>query len=364
MVEMKTVNLGEIISFKNGKKRPSEEGHIPVYGGNGILGYTSANNYNNCIAIGRVGAYCGSVYYEPQKCWISDNAIAALPNEDIDIYYAYYLLKSLNLNHRHIGTSQPLLTQEILNKIECRITSNRVQKKISNILRLVDSKITTNGAINRNLQEMMCAVYEQRFSSLDKVRTLEEYPVRIYSGGTPSTAKKEYWNGNIPWLASGETAQSFVIETEKHITQEGVDNSSTKWANKYDVVTASAGQGHTRGQTSMLLLDTCVNQSVIVTHAEKQYMPFIYCNIYGRYEELRVLSDGTSTRGSLTTKIMAKLSMPDVAEQDIIEFADFAWPIIDKIEKSQREICRLTMLRDALLPKLMSGELDVSDLDI
>ena len=94
MVEMKTVNLGEIISFKNGKKRPSEEGHIPVYGGNGILGYTSANNYNNCIAIGRVGAYCGSVYYEPQKCWISDNAIAALPNEDIDIYYAYYLLKS------------------------------------------------------------------------------------------------------------------------------------------------------------------------------------------------------------------------------------------------------------------------------
>ena len=211
---------------------------------------------------------------------------------------------------------------------------------------------------------MMCAVYEQRFSSLDKVRTLEEYPVRIYSGGTPSTAKKEYWNGNIPWLASGETAQSFVIETEKHITQEGVDNSSTKWANKYDVVTASAGQGHTRGQTSMLLLDTCVNQSVIVTHAEKQYMPFIYCNIYGRYEELRVLSDGTSTRGSLTTKIMAKLSMPDVAEQNIIEFADFAWPIIDKIEKSQREICRLTMLRDALLPKLMSGELDVSDLDI
>ena len=207
-------------------------------------------------------------------------------------------------------------------------------------------------------------MYDRCFASVEDTKLLEEYPVKIYSGGTPSTSKSEFWNGSIPWLASGETAQNFVIETEKYITEEGVENSSTKWAQKYDVVTASAGQGHTRGQTSMLLLDTCVNQSVIVTHAEKQYMPFIFCNIFKRYEELRVLSDGTSTRGSLTTKIMAKLAMPDVTEQEIEEFAHFAWPIIDKIEKCQREIAGLADLRDSLLPKLMSGELDVSDLDI
>lgn len=283
-------------------------------------------------------------------------------------YYLYYYFKSPQGKNSVARLVEQVAAAGIrgkeLVKLSVPCPEMSVQNKVADFLCEIDRKILVSSQINRNLQEILCTVYEQKFSLLDKVKTLEEYPVKIYSGGTPSTSKAEYWNGNIPWLASGETAQSFVIETEKHITKEGVDNSSTKWASKYDVVTASAGQGHTRGQTSMLLLDTCVNQSVIVTHAEKQYMPFIYCNICGRYEELRVLSDGTSTRGSLTTKMMAKLSMPDATEQDIVEFSDFAWTIVDKIEKNQHEICKLTMLRDTLLPKLMSGELDVSDLDV
>ena len=92
--------LSDILEFKNGKKRPAADGSIPVYGGNGILGYTNESNYENCIVIGRVGAYCGSVYYERNACWISDNAIAALPKDQTDIVYAYYLLKSLRLNEK------------------------------------------------------------------------------------------------------------------------------------------------------------------------------------------------------------------------------------------------------------------------
>ena len=163
MVELKKVNLGDIITFKNGKKKPAEEGTIPIYGGNGILGYTDRSNYKNCIAVGRVGAYCGSVYYEPGECWISDNAIAATPKADVDIYFAFYLLKSLNLNQRHIGTSQPLLTQEILNKIECQIPDLDIQKKISNILRTMDGKVECNTAINRNLQEQISTLYQAWF---------------------------------------------------------------------------------------------------------------------------------------------------------------------------------------------------------
>ncbi|MGN0496308.1 MAG: restriction endonuclease subunit S, partial [Lachnospiraceae bacterium] len=151
MIEMKRVMLGDIITFKNGKKRLADEGDVPVYGGNGILGYTNSSNYSNCIIIGRVGAYCGSVYYEPNDCWISDNAISAVPKSDINIYYAFYLLKSLHLNYRHIGTSQPLLTQEILNKIECLIPELNIQVKISNIIRILDEKIKNNNSINRNL---------------------------------------------------------------------------------------------------------------------------------------------------------------------------------------------------------------------
>ena len=149
--DWKTVTLSSIISFSNGKKRPKNSGCIPVYGGNGVLDYADSNNYENCIIIGRVGVYCGSVYYENGKCWVSDNAIAALPLDCTDVHFAYYLLKSLHLNERHIGTSQPLLTQGILNNIECNIPELSEQKQIASILYEIDSKITMNTAINENL---------------------------------------------------------------------------------------------------------------------------------------------------------------------------------------------------------------------
>lgn len=150
MSDFQNVSLGDVITFKNGKKRPKEEGIIPVYGGNGILGYTNDNNHEDCVIIGRVGAFCGSVYYESQKCWVSDNAISAMPKDNMDIIYTYYLLKTLKLNQRHIGTSQPLLTQEILNKIDCNIPSIGYQKKVSSVLRTLDDKIEINNEINRN----------------------------------------------------------------------------------------------------------------------------------------------------------------------------------------------------------------------
>ncbi|WP_282923684.1 restriction endonuclease subunit S [Mediterraneibacter massiliensis] len=143
--------LETIIQFKNGKKRPNSSGTIPVYGGNGILGYTNESNYKDCIIVGRVGAYCGSVYYEPFECWISDNAIAGQPKNDTDISYAYYLLSSLQLNRRHIGTGQPLLTQSILNGIECLIPDIETQKKISGFLGTIDQKIYLNEEVNKNL---------------------------------------------------------------------------------------------------------------------------------------------------------------------------------------------------------------------
>lgn len=145
------IELKDIIQFKNGKKRPIEEGDIPVYGGNGILGYADTYTHEKCIAIGRVGAYCGSVFYEPGKCWISDNAISAQAKGNTDILFIYYLLSNLHLNHRHIGTGQPLLTQKILNSIRCKVPCIDIQKKISVILHVLDEKIMLNNDINKNL---------------------------------------------------------------------------------------------------------------------------------------------------------------------------------------------------------------------
>lgn len=109
--------MEDVASFSNGKKRPQSTGIIPVYGGNGILAYTTKSNAENCIIIGRVGAYCGNTFICTNKCWVSDNAIQAKSKVSDSQVFIYYLLKNASLPSRHIGTGQPLMTQGILNSI-------------------------------------------------------------------------------------------------------------------------------------------------------------------------------------------------------------------------------------------------------
>lgn len=207
------------------------------------------------------------------------------------------------------------------------------------------------------------------YASLFKVAvgektTIGDYADRIYSGGTPTTSNVAYWDGEFGWFSSGETRNRFVISTEKSITQAGVENSSTKLAKKHDIVMASAGQGFTRGQTSMLLIDTYVNQSVIVIHADRTVLPYLFWNLANRYEELRAISDSSSIRGSLTTKMISAFEIPLANEESLQAFSDFAWSVIPQIENNLLENERLATMRDSLLPKLMSGEIDVSEVSI
>ena len=241
----------------------------------------------------------------------------------------------------------------------------RTQKAIADILFAIDQKIDSNSRVNDNLYEMVNAYYTLLFKDNEcEMTTVGNYAERIYSGGTPTTSNAAYWNGAFGWFSSGETRNRFVISTEKTITQAGVDNSSTKLATKHDIVMASAGQGFTRGQTSMLLIDTYVNQSVIVIHSERKILPYLFWNLANRYEELRAISDSSSIRGSLTTKMIDAFEIPLADEESLQAFADFAWSVIPQIENNLLENERLAALRDSLLPKLMSGEIDASDIQL
>lgn len=141
----------------------------------------------------------------------------------------------------------------------------------------------------------------------------------IHSGGTPSTAEKEYWGGPYKWLSSGETSQRFITDTIYTITDRGIRESSTKLAKRGSVVMACAGQGKTRGQTSFLMDDMYVNQSVIVlnTDTEKVLPLYLFYDLSSRYDELRGGSDASSTRGSITTTSLKALSFryPSIKKQ-------------------------------------------------
>lgn len=161
----------------------------------------------------------------------------------------------------------------------------------------------------------------------------------IFSGGTPDTRRADYWNGNLKWLSSGETRNKFIYDTEQKITKDGVNNSSTSLGRAGDVVIASAGQGNTRGQTSFLKTDTYINQSIIDIRTKPSRLNnlFLFYNLSNRYSELRSISDSTSIRGSLTTKIFKELEILFPLEVKVQQkIANLLSSFDDKIELNNK----------------------------
>ena len=127
------------------------------------MGYVSSYNSENTIIIGRVGAYCGNVYYCKGKCWVSDNAISVKTNDGFNIVFLFYLMQTLNLHNQHIGGAQPLMTQDIIGNFNIRVPSLRIQDKIALTLSLFDDKIVLNQKINSNLEEQAKALFKSWF---------------------------------------------------------------------------------------------------------------------------------------------------------------------------------------------------------
>jgi predicted nucleotidyltransferase len=163
--EWRECKLGDAIKFGNGKSRPSSDGANPIYGGNGILGYTAETNYEDeTIIIGRVGAYCGATYYENRPIWVSDNALSAKPKNSNNAKYLYFLLKNMSLNQYAQGSSHPLLTQTLLNSIDIEIaTDPNQQKVIAAVLSSLDDKIDLLHRQNKTLEAMAETLFKQWF---------------------------------------------------------------------------------------------------------------------------------------------------------------------------------------------------------
>ncbi|MBQ6206884.1 MAG: restriction endonuclease subunit S [Oscillospiraceae bacterium] len=360
--------LSEYVEFQNGKKRPEKGGKYPVYGGNGILDYASDFNMDGGVIIGRVGAYCGSAYLETGKCWVSDNAIKAASKGNIDIFYLYYLLKSLNLNEFKIGTSQPLLTQGILNNLEAEIPPMAIQKKVGRFLNAIDGKIAINARINGNLQQQMQCVYEHCFVENAnpnwKQGAISDLGA-VIGGGTPSKAHKEYYAENgIPWITPKDLSNDkskFIYHGANDITELGLKNSAATMLPKGTVLFSS------RAPIGYIAVAGCpitTNQGFKSVAPKKSVgTAYIYCFLKANLHIIEQMASGSTFKeisGSVMKSVPA--TIPD--KESLYKFNEFCAPLFHQQQVLELQNQSLGKIRDILSPLLLSGELDVSGLDL
>ena len=142
--------------LSSGKSIPSsqikENGTYPVYGGNGIRGYTDLPNFSGeCAIIGRQGAFCGNVRYFSGEAYMTEHAIVVCANESHNIRYLSYLLSTMNLGRLSAQSAQPGLSVKTLAKQIVQMPSLDVQNRIAAILSAFDERIHINSQINDNL---------------------------------------------------------------------------------------------------------------------------------------------------------------------------------------------------------------------
>ena len=360
--------LSKYVEFKNGKKRPTSKGTIPVYGGNGILDYTNTANMQSGVVIGRVGVYCGSVFLVREECWVSDNAIKAMCKENIDLGYLYYLLSFLHLNERRIGTSQPLLTQNILNNIEVEIPELAIQKKISSILELLDEKIKLNNEINNNLLEQVLTLYRNKFVNTANnqratCRADEYFDISI--GKTPPRKEPQWFSTNsqdVTWVSISDmgTCGLYISSSSEQLTKQAVERHNVKVVPDNTVLLSFK---LTVGRIAITNGEMTTNEAIAHFKTDKKEInEYLYC--YLKCFNYQTMGSTSSIATAVNSKIIKGMPFVVPTNDELEEFHGFAAPMFAKIKANQIETDNLTALRDTLLPKLMSGELDVSDIDL
>lgn len=368
MTKWQEVRLGDVCKFQNGKKRPKEPGKYPVFGGNGILDYTNQFNSNVGVIVGRVGAYCGSVFLSKEKCWVSDNAILGINTSDTDIIYLYYLLKSLNLNAKHIGSGQPLITQDILNNIKIFLPPLDVQKKIAGVLGALDDKIELNNKINTNLEQQAQALFKSWFVDFEP-----------FGGTMPDDWKvgnlldiADYLNGlAMQKFRPAENEKGLPVLKIKELRQGFCDSSSELCSlnvkNEYivndgDVIFSWSG--------SLLVDFWCCGKCGLNQHlfkvTSKNFDKWFYYLWTKHYLEhfAFIAADKATTMGHIKREELEKAKVVIPSSDCYQKMNQIMTPIYDLLISNRIENNRLIQLRDTLLPKLMSGKIDVSKVDI
>ena len=366
--EWRSSTWGEEISLEYGKalRGYSEaRGQYQVFGSNGPIGWTSHPlTQGPGVILGRKGAY-RRVHYSPDPFFVIDTAYFVVPRKQFDMRWLYYAIKHYKLGEIDDGSPVPSTTRAAVYMISLKVPPLAEQRAIAGILGSLDDKIEANRRMNETLEAMARAIFKSWFiepanDGLPKdwrESTIGE-EVRVVGGSTPSTGKPEYWEGGSVWWATPKDLSTLrspvLLETERRITELGLAEIGSGLLPAGTVILSSRAP---IGYLAISEVPVAVNQGFIAMVCDKT-LPPIYAWLWAEHfmETIKGRANGTTFQEISKANFRPiPIMVPTSALID--RFITIVNPLHRRIVKNLRESTALATIRDALLPRLISGQI-------
>lgn len=279
--------------------------------------------------------------------------------EKVNPKYVKYYCRSKQYNDWvqsfNTGSTRGNINAQIFGNMEIPLPERKQQDYLVSILEPIDEKIRNNKQVNDNLQQQAAAL----FSSLyDRTNTEVRFTdlIQILGGGTPKTGENTYWNGNIAFFTPKDVGTPYTLITEKTITEEGLSHCNSRL---YPVNTVFVTARGTVGKVGMSGVPMAMNQSCYALVGKETHQLLVYFYTLKVVDRLKHKASG-AVFDAITTKDFESEQIMKLSDDDARAFLCIAEPMFQKVLNNCIENLRLSTLRDSLLPKLMSGEIDVS----
>lgn len=317
------------------------------------------------IVFSRVGSVdrCSYVDKSHDGWMFSGRCLRVRPTELVDSLYLYYYfcLEETKQFVRNIavGATMPSINTKLLGEVEIALPNLNNQKRIAAVLSSLDDKIENNQKLNDNLQQQAAALFANFYDQAETEVGFTEI-IQILGGGTPKTGESSYWNGNIPFFTPKDVGSPYTITTEKTITEIGLTHCNSRF---YPVNTVFVTARGTVGKVGLAGVPMAMNQSCYALVGKDTHQLLVYFYTLKAVDRLKHKASG-AVFDAITTRDFESEIVMKLSDDDTKNFLDVAEPIYQAVLSNSIENLRLATLRDSLLPKLMSGELDVSDIQL
>lgn len=281
--------------------------------------------------------------------------------------YLYYFLKNSStvaelqlLAETRSGTFPQITFSEVAN-LTIPVPSLAVQEVIVQTMQCLEDKITCNEQINDNLQQQLFSLYENMATASPCLKEYTLSNLCDFQEGyvNPPQTHPEYFDGEVKWLRAVDINESFIIETSRTLTKAGFE-SAKKSALLFEPNTIAISKSGTIGRLGIIADYMCGNRAVInIAPHDTNMLAFIYCFLKSKQREFPDMAVG-SVQKNLYVSLLEPLSVSIPDNESLTAFNAVGASILGMIHNNCVENTDLANLRDTILPKLMSGEIDVS----